>query len=132
VGRAGDKFCSKVCEEEYKLVLSQNEYEEYIRRWLVGAETGTMSDGSTNRKIRRWFMEKHGGKCSECGWSKTNQTTGTIPLNLDHIDGDSRNNKPDNLRLLCPNCHSLTPTYGSLNKGKGRLDRRTKAGKSGL
>ncbi len=130
VGKAGRKFCNRVCEAKYKSTLSQIEYEKFIERWLRGDESGTMAEGLTNRKIRRWFMEKHDGKCSECGWSKVNPTTGTIPLALDHIDGDSKNNKPDNLRLLCPNCHSLTPTYGSLNNGRGRLDRRTKAGKA--
>jgi 5-methylcytosine-specific restriction endonuclease McrA len=34
------------------------------------------------------------------------------------------NHNEKNLNLLCPNCHSLTPTYGSLNKGNGRLKRR--------
>lgn len=130
VGKAGNKFCSRICQEAYNSILAQIEYEEFIQRWLCGNESGAIADGSTNRKIRRWFMEKHDGKCSECGWSRVNPTTGTIPLALDHIDGDSKNNKPDNLRLLCPNCHSLTPTYGSLNNGRGRLDRRTKAGKA--
>lgn len=34
-----------------------------------------------------------------------------IELELDHIDGDKSNNLLDNLRLLCPNCHSQTPTF---------------------
>ena len=34
-----------------------------------------------------------------------------IPLELDHIDGNHKNNVLSNLRLLCPNCHSLTPTF---------------------
>ena len=40
-----------------------------------------------------------------------------LSLQLDHIDGDSDNCVPSNLRLLCPNCHTQTDTYGS--KGKG-------------
>jgi len=39
-----------------------------------------------------------------------------IPLELDHIDGNHQNNALDNLRLLCPNCHSLTPTFRGKNK----------------
>jgi hypothetical protein len=46
--------------------------------------------------------------------------TGLVPVRLDHIDGNWENNKPENLRLLCPNCDSLTETYCALNKGKGR------------
>ncbi|MGW3630143.1 HNH endonuclease signature motif containing protein [Streptomyces sp. NPDC005122] len=46
-----------------------------------------------------------------------------LPLEVDHIDGDWRNNRPENLRLLCPNCHSTTDSY----RGKGKLPRRKAA-----
>ncbi len=46
--------------------------------------------------------------------------TGRIPVEIEHIDGDWTNNLPSNLTLLCPNCHSLTPTYRALNRGRGR------------
>jgi HNH endonuclease len=55
-----------------------------------------------------------------CGWAERNPVTEKIPLHIDHIDGDWRNNRPDNLRLLCPNHHALTSSYGALNRGKGR------------
>lgn len=73
--------------------------------------------------VRRYLFEKYESKCCECGWSKVNPTTGKVPLEVEHIDGDWKNNKEENLKLLCPNCHSLTPTYRSLNKGKGRQNR---------
>ncbi len=41
-----------------------------------------------------------------------------IPLELDHVDGDNRNNLLSNLRLLCPNCHAQTSTYRGKNKRK--------------
>lgn len=41
-----------------------------------------------------------------------------IPLELDHVDGDRLNNELENLRLLCPNCHALTPTYRGRNIGR--------------
>ena len=41
-----------------------------------------------------------------------------IPLELDHINGDNSDNRLKNLRLLCPNCHALTPTYRSKNRVK--------------
>ena len=46
-----------------------------------------------------------------------------IPLLADHIDGNWRNNVENNLRLLCPNCDSLSPTYAALNRGNGRKNR---------
>jgi hypothetical protein len=49
--------------------------------------------------------------------------TGVAPLVADHVDGDWKNNREKNLRLLCPNCDSLTPTYAGANKGKGRPNR---------
>jgi hypothetical protein len=52
-------------------------------------------------------------ECSGCG---LDQWLGApIPLELDHIDGDIENNSIGNLRLLCPNCHALTPTYRGKN-----------------
>ncbi|MET7436680.1 HNH endonuclease signature motif containing protein [Streptomyces sp. NPDC004082] len=41
-----------------------------------------------------------------------------LPLEVDHIDGDWRNNRPENLRILCPNCHSTTDTYRGLSRGR--------------
>jgi len=40
-----------------------------------------------------------------------------IPLELDHINGDTYDHVRTNLRLLCPNCHALTDTYRGKNKG---------------
>jgi hypothetical protein len=42
-----------------------------------------------------------------------------LPLEVDHINGDWRNNRIENLRLLCPNCHSTTDSYRG--RGKGRV-----------
>ena len=63
------------------------------------------------RLIAEGVFEK---RCSECRLSEWRG--GPIPLELDHRDGDRRNNVLRNLRLLCPNCHALTPTYRGRNK----------------
>jgi len=60
----------------------------------------------------------------KCSWEEINPTTGLVPIQLDHIDGDSDNNNLKNLRLLCPNCHSLTPTFGRLNENSSRSKRK--------
>src|SRR3989344_2994039 len=52
--------------------------------------------------------------CEQCGWSKL-AAGGYLPLELDHINGDRHDNRIENLRVLCPNCHSLTPYH----RGRG-------------
>lgn len=54
-------------------------------------------------------------KCELCGWSKVS-TDGRIPLELDHINGEHTDNRLENLRILCPNCHSLQSTHRGRNK----------------
>ena len=48
--------------------------------------------------------------CEECGWAQRSPD-GRLPLELDHINGNSRDHRLENLRVLCPNCHSLKPTH---------------------
>lgn len=57
-------------------------------------------------------------ECEECGWAKIAEG-GYLPLELDHINGDRHDNRLENLRVLCPNCHSLKPTHrGRIRKGR--------------
>lgn len=53
--------------------------------------------------------------CEICGWAQQ-APDGRIPLELDHINGDRHDNRLENLRILCPNCHSLQPTHRGKNK----------------
>lgn len=109
------KFCSNKCQGDYQ-------YLKYVERWLAGVETGGFP--KLSRHIKRWLVIRDGEKCNLCGWNGKNPVTGNIAVEIDHVDGNPRNNRPDNLRFLCPNCHSLTPTYGALNKGNGRTSAR--------
>ena len=68
------------------------------------------------RTLKRILIELLGEKCSECGCASS-WNGKPLTLELDHIDGDSMHNHKDNLRLLCPNCHSQTDTYRAKNKG---------------
>jgi hypothetical protein len=56
--------------------------------------------------------------CELCGWAKKS-LDGRIPVELDHINGDRFDNRIENLRILCPNCHSLQPTHRGRNKKTG-------------
>ena len=53
--------------------------------------------------------------CEKCGWAKKS-LDGRLPLELDHINGNHRDNRLKNLRVLCPNCHSLQLHYRGKNK----------------
>lgn len=122
-----DGFDSHGLHVNYK---NEKAYNAYIARWKAGLETGNIAAGGeqVSRYIRRYMFETHGSRCATCGWCCRHPTTGLVPLALDHIDGDWNNTTEQNLRLLCPNCHSLTPTYGSLNRGRGRLTRLKRLG----
>lgn len=112
-------YCSNKCQQDSR-------YRDFIRDWLSGKPVKTHHDDINNKvcaPIRRFLIEKYQGKCAKCGWCEINPVTGKSPIGIDHIDGDSLNNEEKNLTLLCPNCHSLTPTYCSLNKGKGKRKR---------
>lgn len=54
-------------------------------------------------------------KCELCGWAQVSDD-GRIPLELDHINGIHNDNRLENLRVLCLNCHSLQPTHRGKNK----------------
>ena len=111
-----NKFCSSKCHAEYK-------NKQYIERWKNGEENGMCGEYGLSKVIRHYLLDKHNYKCEKCGWGETNSFTNTIPLEIHHIDGDYRNNKEENLQVLCPNCHSLTETHKSHNK-EGRIGRR--------
>jgi len=66
-------------------------------------------------------------KCSKCGLENEWQDE-PIVLQLDHINGDHDDNRLENLRILCPNCHSQTKTYGGKNVRENNPDRICKCG----
>jgi len=108
------QFCDHSCFANYKHLL-------FINRWKLGLEKGRKGRLGTSSHIRRYFITKYNNSCQKCGWCETNIYTGSIPVELHHIDGNFLNNTEENLELLCPNCHSLTNTYKSSNKNNTRI-----------
>jgi Zn finger protein HypA/HybF involved in hydrogenase expression len=67
--------------------------------------------GALKRYLYRNEIKKE--KCEDCGITEWNNKK--ISFDLEHIDGNSSNNLLENLKILCPNCHSQTSTYKGRN-----------------
>ncbi|WP_340378667.1 HNH endonuclease signature motif containing protein [Streptomyces sp. SS7] len=88
---------------------------------LVEQRAGTARRIPSDRL--KWAMTTTGiaEQCALCGNEAVWQGQ-PLPLEVDHIDGDWRNNRIENLRFLCPNCHATTDSY------RGRGKRRNQGG----
>ena len=89
-----------------------------------------IESGSYSKTTAKTFFKKTTEyKCSCCGINEWNEKP--ISLQIDHIDGDTSNNLIENLRYLCPNCHSQTDTWSVKNmsaEGKERIKLAAKLG----
>ncbi len=103
------KYCNLTCQADHRRTLRNIQIEE--GHWINAG------------RMKAYLKEKHGDRCQavNCAWDYDKQH---IRSELEHIDGDSTNTTLSNCMLICPNCHSLTPTYKGKNKGNGRHARR--------
>tara|TARA_S200002703_G_C3603410_1_gene185251 strand:+ start:98 stop:505 length:408 start_codon:yes stop_codon:yes gene_type:complete len=105
------KYCSNSCQGKYQ---SKHRYEKWKR-----------GDGKIGKHaLKTNLIEEFGNICSVCDISDWNGNP--LTMELDHIDGDPYNNTPENIRLICPNCHSQTETYKAKNIGNGRSSNKGK------
>ena len=96
-----NKYCDLDCHNAHKT-------QKKILEWK---ETGKL----IKRPVKEYLATLHTG-CWECGISSWNDKE--LVLELDHINGVNTDHREENLRLLCPNCHSQTPTFKGRNKPK--------------
>ena len=117
-GLSDRKFCSVDCSNQYQK-------DNIIKLFL---ENNYFNDGNIKipKVIREFLYEKCNYKCEVCGYEGYNIKTGNTILQIHHIDGNSKNNSPNNLQVICPNCHAKTENYMALNKGNSKRDKRYK------
>ena len=111
--RRRSTYCSQTC-------VAADKRDVKIKEWLSGNHNGMRGKTQTAVWIKKYLRDSRGDKCEKCGWDEKHPITKNVPVELSHKDGNYLNNKIENLELICPNCHSLTDSYRSLNIGKGR------------
>ena len=100
-------YCGNKCQQEFQ-------QKQRISEWLSGGKIPGRG------ALIKYLTEHSGGyKCSCCGISSWNNLP--ISLEVDHKNGNPYDDSSTNLRLICPNCHSQTPTFKAKNKGNGRV-----------
>ena len=111
-----NKYCNNTC-------LIKHKHTKIINQWLNNEITGNVEGGSycLLKCIREYLLNTNNYTCSECPENRINPYSGKSILTIDHIDGDASNNRPDNLKVLCPSCHAMTSTYGTID---GRISAR--------
>lgn len=107
-GRYNRLYCSNKCQIEYQ----RNIKFDKIKNGIYSGNT---------RFLKKYLIEIRGHRCEEC--KNTEWLGNPINLELEHINGDSSDNNLINLKLLCPNCHSYTPTYKGKNIGNSKRER---------
>ena len=97
-------YCSNRCQADYKLKPRFTEN----TRW--------------NYAMRNYIIRQRGNKCESCEIIEWNNQP--LSFQVDHINGNRKDNRFENLKVLCPNCHSQTDTFGSKNvseRGKEQM-----------
>ena len=83
----------------------------------VFVKDGCHSTAFVKKRIISSSLKDH--KCEVCGITEWNGMV--LTLELDHINGSSNDHRLENLRFLCPNCHSLTETWRGRNTNSGKM-----------
>lgn len=122
VGEDVSKISARLCKNikkyirENKLSTSHFKHLSRVGYKVTWTNEQVFSENSevSQSTVKKRFIEMVKYECAICNVGSWNNAP--LSLQLDHIDGDNKNNLMSNLRLLCPNCHSQTETFGSKNK----------------
>lgn len=114
-GRPNAKgYCTTACRQQHEIDL-----------WLSGTLDGNWKYTHA-AYVQRYLEGRSGLVCEMLGCTEQRKRpNGSHILQVDHINGDWRDNSVKNVRLICPSCHSLTDTWGAGNMGNGRKWRAT-------
>lgn len=99
------RYCNSACH-------ALGKRQRILKEWLDG--TYYNKKGNPPDVAKDWIREKQGNACLLCNITDWNNKP--IVFQFDHIDGNPDNNTKENFRMICPNCHSQTDTYGVKNK----------------
>lgn len=133
------RFCSSWCARSFSTSKKREEISVKISKTLSGnktwpcikcnlsfekktsyvahcrTHTRTWEDLKSDRSRKVWLLKERGHECEICKLSTWMDQK--ITIELDHIDGNPEHHEKENLRLICPNCHSQTPTWRGRNVG---------------
>jgi len=94
------------------------ENKEIARQNLQAARQKSLDEVTGKNAIRKKLIELRGYRCEEC--QRTMWQERPIPVHVHHIDGNKKNNRLGNLKILCLNCHGLTDNFCAKNRKSKR------------
>jgi 5-methylcytosine-specific restriction endonuclease McrA len=110
--QSSGKYCSNKCQGEFSVKQRLTENSNY------------------SKSIRKYILSIRAEVCEECGQTNVHNDK-HLTLQIDHVNGNNKDNRVENLRVICPNCHTQTHNWGVKNaseEGKKRLKTAAKLG----